>query len=110
MVVAAAPLITRVEIAMNRSGEAAARADLAALPGQLDRIDAWIAEGVLGGERPNAADLQIAPTVRLLSTLGDVRPMIDGRPCDELARRLFPVYPGEVPAGTLPAEWLAGSR
>ena len=35
------------------------RADLAALPGMLQRIDDWIAEGVLGGEELNAADLQI---------------------------------------------------
>jgi hypothetical protein len=32
------------------------RRDLAALPGILQRIDDWIAEGVIGGEQPNAAD------------------------------------------------------
>ena len=42
------------------------RADLAALPGLLDQVDAYIADGVLGGDQPNAADLQIAPTIRLL--------------------------------------------
>ena len=37
-------------------------ADLAALPRQLERIDGWIGEGLLGGEQPNAADLQIGST------------------------------------------------
>ena len=35
------------------------RADIAALPGQLDRVDGWIADGLIGGDEPNAADLQI---------------------------------------------------
>ena len=52
----------------------AARADLDALPGQLDRIDAWIADGLLGGEQPNAADLQIgshdSPAARRSPTCG----------------------------------------
>ena len=42
------------------------RACLEALPAQLDRVDALLAEGVIGGERPNAADFQIAPSVRLM--------------------------------------------
>ena len=90
----------------NHASEDSARADLAALPGLLDRIDEWIAEGVMGGERPNAADLQIGSTIRLLLTLGDVRPLIEGRPAAELIR-WFPPMVGEVPAGVLPAEWLA---
>ena len=39
------------------------RADLAALPGMLQRIDDWIADGTLGSEHLNAADLQIATSV-----------------------------------------------
>jgi glutathione S-transferase len=39
----------------------AVHADLRALPAMLDRIDAWIAAGMLGGTQPNAADFQIAP-------------------------------------------------
>ncbi|MBI5106613.1 MAG: glutathione S-transferase [Solirubrobacterales bacterium] len=103
---AAAPVITRVERRMNAATDAAARADLQALPGLLDKIDAWIAAGVLGGAQPNAADLQIAPTLRLLHTIGDVRPLIAGRPAEELAFRYFDRLPGETPAGLFPAEWL----
>lgn len=98
----AAPRIARVARWRNRAGEAQARRDLAALPAQLDQVDAWIAEGVLGGPEPNAADLQIAPSIRLLLTMEDVWPLLAGRPCRELAMRLFPAYPGRLPAGALP--------
>jgi glutathione S-transferase len=97
-----APRIARVARWRNRGGEAQARKDLAALPDQLDQVDAWIAEGVIGGGEPNAADLQIAPSIRLLATMDDVRPLLDGRPCLALALRLFPSYAGHLPAGALP--------
>jgi len=60
---------------------------------------------VLGGEQPNAADLQIGSSIRLLLTIGDVRPLIEGRPAESLTRWFEP-QPGEVPPGTLPPEWL----
>ena len=85
------------------------RADLAALPGALQRIDDWIAEGVLGGEQPNAADLQIATSLRLLMTLQDVRDPIAARPAGELAMRIDPDYPGDAPP-ILPPAWLEPLR
>jgi glutathione S-transferase len=101
----ALPLTARLMAIKNKARDAAARADLAALPGQLDRIDAWVAEGLLGGERPNAADLQIGSTIRLLMSIGDVRPLLEGRPAASLAR-YFPPLAGEIDAGVLPADWL----
>ncbi|HWX95523.1 MAG TPA: glutathione S-transferase N-terminal domain-containing protein [Solirubrobacteraceae bacterium] len=102
----AQPLAARMMAIKNRATDDAARADLAALPGQLDRIDAWVAEGLLGGEAPNAADLQIGSTIRLLMSIADVRPMIEGRPSARLVR-YFPQLSGGLPAGLLPASWLA---
>jgi glutathione S-transferase len=102
----AAPAIIRIESAINDAGDAAIRADLAALPGHLDRVDGWIREGVLGGPAPNAADLQIGSSLRLLSTLGDVRTLLAGRPAEALALRLFADYPGAVPEGAYPPDWL----
>ncbi len=97
-----APVIARLGSRLNRTGDEVARKDVQALPGQLDRVDAWIADGRIGDpEHPNAADLQIASTVRLMLTLADVQPLIEGRPCAELARRLFPTVDGEMPAGSL---------
>jgi glutathione S-transferase len=101
----ALPLTARLMALKNKARDAAARADLQALPGQLDRIDAWIADGLLGEDLPNAADLQIGSTIRLLSSIGDVRPLIDARPLARLTRH-FPPMVGEIEAGVLPAEWL----
>jgi glutathione S-transferase len=94
-----APGVIRIESAMHGVKDDVIRADMAALPGHLDRIDAWIAAGVLGGEAPNAADLQIGSSLRLLYTIGDVRPLLAGRPAEALALRLFPDFAGDVPAG-----------
>jgi glutathione S-transferase len=101
-----APVVTTLESRLNDADEGAVRADLRALPGHLDRVDGWIAEGVMGGERPNAADLQIGSTLALLHTIGDVRPVMEGRPSTDLALALFPDWPGSMPAGVYPAEWL----
>jgi glutathione S-transferase len=51
----------------------------AALPRQLDRIDAWIEEGVLNGDELNAADFMIAPSLALLTYRLDLRPQIEER-------------------------------
>ncbi|MBA2349911.1 MAG: glutathione S-transferase [Solirubrobacterales bacterium] len=80
--------------------------DLTELPAKLDHADALIAEGTIGGEKPNAADFQIASTLRILLCLDDLAPLMAGRPLEELARRLFPDYPGRVPAGAFPAGWV----
>lgn len=100
------PLTARLMARRNHADDDPVRADLAALPGHLDRIDGWIAAGVLGGESPSAADLQIGASIRLLQTIADLDPMLEGRPAAGLAR-YFPAQAGLLPQGTLPAEWLA---
>ncbi len=90
---------------LNAADDDRVRADLAALPAMADRIDALIADGVIGAEDPNVADYQIATSVALLLTMADVRPLFAGRPGERLARRLVPGFPGDVPPA-LPAEWL----
>jgi hypothetical protein len=74
-------------------------------PGQLTRVERWMEEGVLGGEHPNAADLQIGSTIRLLMTISDLRPLVASRPAAQLARYFSPMV-GEIEPGVLPAEWL----
>jgi glutathione S-transferase len=100
-----APLVARLMALRNHAREEGARADLAALPRQLERIDGWIEEGLLGGAQPNAADLQLGSTIRLLMSIADVRPLVAAHPAASLVR-YFPPLVGEVPAGTLPAAWL----
>jgi glutathione S-transferase len=94
---------------LNEATDEKVRADLAALPGILQRIDDWIAAGVLGGEQLNAADYQIAPSVRLLMTLQDLREPIAARPAGEHAMRVVPDYAGDAPP-ILPPAWLEPLR
>jgi glutathione S-transferase len=92
---------------LNESTDENVRAGLASLPADLDRIDQWIADGVLGGEQLNVADFQIAPSVRLAMTFDDLRPAIEKRPAGELALRVVPDFPGRTPP-VFPPEWLEG--
>ena len=85
------------------------RADVAGLPEQLDHVDRLIADGVIGGKQPNAADFQIATTVRVFLAYEDLRALVQPRPAGELAMRLLPRYPGPLPP-FLPPEWLAAVR
>jgi glutathione S-transferase len=101
----ALPLTAKMMALKNKARDENARADLAALPRQLDRIEGWIAEGLLGGERPNAADLQIGSSIHLLMSIGDLGPLFEGRRAATLTK-WFPRMVGEVPPGTLPREWL----
>jgi len=89
----------------NEATDDTARAALAALPDLLDRVDAYIADGTIGGEQPNAGDFQIATSIALALTLDDLKPLIEPRPCGALARRIAPNYPGHMPP-TLPPAWL----
>ena len=51
-------------------------------------------------------DQTIGSTVRLLLSIGDARPLVEGRPAAKLAR-YFPPMVGSVASGTLPAEGTA---
>ncbi len=102
----ALPLTARLMAIRNKAGDDNAREVLAALPRQLQRIDDWIAEGLLGGEQANAADLQIGSTIRLLMSIGDVRPLVEGHAAAALTR-YFPPIIGAVPGDVLPTQWLA---
>jgi glutathione S-transferase len=104
----AAPIVAAAN-RMNRADDETVRRDLASLPGWLKRIDDWIEEGVLGSDPPNAADLQIAASLRLAMTLEDLHPVIAARPAGELAVRAIPDFPGQAPP-VLPAPWLEPVR
>jgi glutathione S-transferase len=93
----------------NEATDAKVRADLSSLRDDLDRIDGWIAEGVIGGPEPNAADFQLAPSLRLLMSFDDIRPFVEGRPSGEMAMRIVPDFPGRTPQ-VAPPEWLEGLR
>ena len=107
-VAAAGPLLA-LSARLNKATDEAVRSDLAALPEMLDHVEALIRDGVIGGPARNAADFQIAASLRLLMCFDDIRPAIEGRPAGRLAATVVPDYAGHVGPG-LPADWLAPVR
>ena len=107
-VATAAPLLA-LSAKLNKSTDDAVKADLVALPGMLDHVESLIREGVIGGPQRNAADFQIAASLRLLMCFDDIRPAIENRPAGRLALQIVPDYAGHVGPG-LPADWLAPLR
>jgi glutathione S-transferase len=83
------------------------RETVAMLPTLLDHVDELLGEGTIGGDQRNAADFQIATSVRLMMTFEDLAPALDGRAAARFATELMPDYPTGIPAGFVPHEWLA---
>jgi glutathione S-transferase len=92
------PAIRRLA-AISHADEGRVRADVDRLPGLLEQVDGLIAGGTIGGGAPNAADFQILSSVRVLLEFEDLRHLVAGRPCEQLARRLFPRWAGPIPGG-----------
>jgi glutathione S-transferase len=81
------PWIGRLVFATSPADDAELIQQLSAM---LDRVDAWIAAGVLGGPKPNVADFMVAPSLALILYRPDVQPLFEGRPALELVDRLLP--------------------
>jgi glutathione S-transferase len=94
------PLLARGPLQRRMVSEVAARVTfraagrdaqlLAELRPLLDRLDALLGEGVIGGEQLNAADFAIAPSLALLDYRLDLREELRARPCFALVERLLP--------------------
>jgi glutathione S-transferase len=92
-----APPIAKLARRLNNATDENVRLDLAALPGMIDRVDELIERGVIGGAERNTADFQIATSISFLLTMDDLRPMIEGRPAERLAREIVTHQPGHLP-------------
>ncbi len=72
--------------------------------------------GSIGGPSPNAADLQIFSSLRLLLAHADLRPRLGEWRCAQAAVALLPDFPRSGPdalppvPAALPAAWLPESR
>lgn len=95
-----APVFARIAGA----SDAQVRADLEQLPDLLDEVDRLVVEGVLEGDQLNAADFQIAPSIRALLAMSELTSLVADRPAATLARRVVRNYP-EIPP-VLPADWI----
>jgi glutathione S-transferase len=104
----AAPIVA-LDARLNQATDENVRADLAAFGDLLDRVDELISTGTIGGDELNAADFQIAPSLRLAMTFQDLRPLIDARPAGKLARRVQPEIAGDFPP-VFPPAWLEPLR
>lgn len=82
-------------------------ATLEALPAQIEGVDEIIATGAAGGKEPTALDFQLGSSLQLLLQIGDVRPLIEGRPADRLVSAWFEPSPADIPAGAFPAGWVS---
>jgi glutathione S-transferase len=87
--------------------EAHVRRHVAELPQTLDRVDALLADAVIGGD--DALTLEILCSIRALEGFTDLHDRVAPRRCAAAARAQFPDWPGAVPA-FLPAAWLPDGR
>jgi glutathione S-transferase len=90
---------------ISGASEESVRSEIAALPAQLDHVDELIAEGVIGNEQPNAADFQIATSVRVLLNFPQLQSLIEPRPAGQLAMRIAPGFGDPMPL-RLPPDWV----
>lgn len=89
--------------------EAAIRADLAALPGQIDHVDRLIEAKDLDADQLTAADFQIATTSRVLMNFPQLRALFEGHLAAEHALRVCPAFGKDVPF-EIPPSWLPTGR
>ncbi len=80
--------------------------DLAGLPEKIAHIEELARSGVIGGEEPNAADLQIGATIRVLLRIADLEPLLADTAAERIALRHFPAGKGGLPPGVYPAGWV----
>jgi glutathione S-transferase len=66
------------------------REDFAALDARLDRIDAYVAEGVLNAPQLTAADFEVAPLIAVLMGVHEVGAEVARRPAAALVSRVMP--------------------
>lgn len=92
-------IVPRILRGVFASSPNAERDPISELPAMLDRIDAWIADGVLGGAPLNAADFMVASSLALILYRPDVVPLFEGRSSLELVDRLLPEPVSRAPEG-----------
>lgn len=100
--------ITRAMIAAASRFKRASRdrldSDVRRIGALLDEFDALVAAGILGTDRPNVADFQIAPNLALLAAAPTLATALHPRPSWRIAERLMPRYPLTLDID-VPADW-----
>jgi glutathione S-transferase len=82
-------LVMRPSIEFYGATEERVRQDRRDLPDLLERLDEYLASGVLGAAQLNAADYQVAPLLAALEGVRDVEPELRHHRAAELPRRVL---------------------
>jgi glutathione S-transferase len=82
-------VIARMVLVVFRVTEEQLRDDRERTGEMLDHVDAWIAEGVLNGERLHSADFAVASSLALVEYILALQPELQRRPLWELLERVF---------------------
>lgn len=80
--------------------------DLGSFSEQIRQVEKFAEQGLVDRDEPTAADFQIGSTIRVLLTVRDLHPILDGTAAERVAMKHFPEYAGLVPEGALPPGWL----
>jgi glutathione S-transferase len=92
--------LTRQSFEVFGITDAVVHDDFMALPEMMDRLDGFVAEGILNGPDLNAADFEIAPLIAALLGASYVAADVAERRAAELASRVMPSHPRiMVPVG-----------
>lgn len=98
------PLLRRAATLGHKARPERLAPDLARVAATLTMVDELVRSGMLGGDTPNAADLQLAPNLSALMNIANAPTDICARPWAEIPRRWFPSYP-MVEQMRLPEAW-----
>ena len=81
--------VARAVLVVFRAGRDQRRDDRERTGAILDRVDAWIGEGVLNGEELRSPDFAVASSLALVEYIVALKPELQRRPLMELIDRVF---------------------
>lgn len=82
-------VVARAVLLVFRAGKERQRDDLERTGEILDRVDAWIGEGVLNGEELRSPDFAVAASLALVEYIVALQPELQRRPAMALLDRVF---------------------
>jgi glutathione S-transferase len=82
-------VIARLVLVAFRANKEQLRDDRERTGEILDRVDAWIADGVLGGDELRSPDLAVASSLALVEYIVALQPELRPRPLNRLIERVF---------------------
>jgi hypothetical protein len=81
--------VARAVLVVFRASKDQLRQDRERTGDLLDRVDAWIADGVLNGEELRSPDFAVASSLALVEYIVALQPELRRRPLNQLVERVF---------------------